>query len=89
MVFLVKVTKSTKRSTILVHEKHKREMPERKNIHSCLYATLKGNSLQPYIFNMTNLCQEQKENMERINYVYFHLNKKIMETFHRIIDVLF
>jgi hypothetical protein len=68
MFFLVKVTKSTKRSTILIYEKHTREMPERKNIHSYLYATLKGSSLQPYIFNMTNLCQEQKENMEGINY---------------------
>ena len=28
--FLLKVTKSTKSSTILVHEKHTREMPERK-----------------------------------------------------------
>jgi hypothetical protein len=53
--------KSTKRSTILVREKHTREMPKRKNIHRSLYATLKGNSLELYnIFNMTNLCQEQK-----------------------------
>jgi hypothetical protein len=45
----------------MVHEKHTREMPESKNIHRSLYATLKGNSLEPYnIFNMNNLCQEQK-----------------------------